>query len=326
MPFRDIFGHDKQIEVLQKTLLQKRIGHAYLFSGISSIGKRTLAVEFGRACNCEKSGLIHDSCGDCVSCRKISQNIHPDFFLVKPEGQFIRINAVREIQQQMNFKPLEASCRIFIVDDADKMNEQAANALLKTLEEPSAANLLILVTSRPYSLPATILSRCLHMRFNPLRQDDVAKFLMEKMKMEEKRAFLLASLSGGAIGRALNLNNEETMSFRSDILTKLAAVKKAEPFSMINFASFLNQDKKKIKVALDIISGYFRDVLIYKETKKSQMLINQDKMDFVDSAAGRLSGEQILWNIESVEEAQWFIERNSNKLLTLETMAFKLNY
>src|SRR4030042_332964 len=164
MSFSDIFGHHQQIEILQKTLSQKRIGHAYLFSGISSIGKKTLAVEFGRAYNCEKSDMLHGSCGDCLSCRKIQQKNHPDFFFVKPEGQFIRINAIREIQEQMKFRPLEAACRVFIIDDAEKMNEQGGNTLLKTLEEPALANLIILVTSRPYALPATILSRCLHMR------------------------------------------------------------------------------------------------------------------------------------------------------------------
>lgn len=327
MSFRDIFGHDKQIENLQKTLLQKRIGHAYLFSGISSIGKRTMAVEFAKAYNCEKpDDAVHDSCGSCLSCRKIGRNNHPDVFVIKPEGQFIRINAIREIQEQMRFKPLEAVSRVFVIDDADRMNEQAANALLKTLEEPSRANLIILITSRPYALPTTILSRCLHVRFNPLHQNVVARFLIEKMGMEEQKAFLLAGLSGGSIGRALNLDDEETISFRSEILTFLSSARKSEPLSLINFASFLNRDKKRIKLALDIISSCFRDALVYKETNKAQILVNKDKFSFIDSVAQRLSGEQILRNIDSVEGAAQRIEHNSNKLLTLETMAFKLNY
>jgi DNA polymerase-3 subunit delta' len=326
MSFNDIFGHEKQVKVLQKTLSQKRIGHAYLFSGIPSIGKKALAVEFARAYNCEKADSVQGSCGTCLSCRKIQQNKHPDYFFVKPEGQFIRINAIREIQNQMTFKPLEARCRVFIIDDADKMNEEAANALLKTLEEPSLANLIILITSRPYALAATVLSRCLHMRFNPLRQDIVAKLLTEKIGMEPQKAHLLAGLSGGSIGRALDLDDEEIISFRQETFDLLAATRKSEPFSMIKFASFLHKNKKKISLALDILISYFRDALAYKETKKSGILINQDKLSFIDAVAKRLSGEQILYNIELVERAARYLERNSNKLLTLETMAFKLNY
>lgn len=326
MSFYDIFGHDRQIETLQKALSQKRAGHAYLFSGIASIGKKALAVEFARACNCEKKSAPPDGCGQCLSCRKIGQNIHPDFFLIRPEGQFIRINAVREIQQQMTFKPLEASRRVFLVDEADKMNEQAANALLKTLEEPSAANMLILITSRPYALPATILSRCLHMRFNPLAQDTIVKILVEKMDIDQQKALLLAALSGGSVKRALDMDDNEIISFRAEVLSLVAALTKSEPFGMISLASFLNQDKNKIKLALEIIGSYFHDTLVYKETGKEQMLVNQDKLSLIDAAARRLSGGQILRNIDLVEGAAHNIERNSNKLLTLETMAFKLNY
>lgn len=326
MSFRDIFGHDRQIEALRKALSQKRIGHAYLMSGNDSIGKRALAVEFARAYNCEKAPAPPDCCGHCLSCRKIARNIHPDFFLIRPEGQFIRINAVREIQQQMTFKPLEASVRVFIVDDADKMNEQAANALLKTLEEPSSANLMILITSRPYALPATILSRCLHMRFNPLPQDIVAEILVKKMGVDRQKANLLAALSGGSVKRALDMDDEEIISFRFEVLSRVAAATKSEPFSMINLASFLNRDKNRIKLALEIIGSYFYDALVYKETGRKQMLINQDKMSFIDAAARRLSGGQLLGNIDLLERAAQNIERNSNKLLTLETMAFKLNY
>ncbi|HDQ04394.1 MAG TPA: DNA polymerase III subunit delta' [Deltaproteobacteria bacterium] len=326
MAFSDIFGHEKQIEALQKTLSQKRTAHAYLFSGIEAIGKRTLAIEFGKACNCANFDTLNDSCDNCATCRKIARAVHPDFFFVRPEGQFIRINAVREIQEQMNFKPLEAACRTFIVDNADKMNEQAANAILKTLEEPSLANLIILVTNRPYALPATIISRCLHMRFNPLRQESVAGFLMEHKGMEKQRALLLAGLSGGSIGRALDLNNEEVIAFRAATFELLTSTQKGKPFSMIDLASFLAQSKNDTRLGLDIIGSYFRDALVFKETKKTQMLLNQDKAGFIATAADRLSGKQILQNIERVGEAQEALERNLNKTLTLETMAFKLHY
>ena len=326
MSFSDIFGHKKQIEIFQKALSQRRIGHAYLFSGVSAIGKKTLAVELAKAFNCENTDKLYGSCGNCISCRKIQRGSHPDFFLVAPAGQFIRIDTRREIQEKMKFKPLEAVCRVFIIDDADKMNDQAANALLKTLEEPSLSNLLILITNRPYSMPPTIISRCLHIRFNTLRSKMVTQFLIDRIGIDEQKALLLAALSGGSIGRALELDSEEVIAFRAETFKLLAATQNNEPFSLIHFGAFLGQDKKEIGLGLDILNSFFRDALVFKETRKTQMLINQDKSSFIASMAERLSGEQILQNITLVERAGEAIERNSNKSLTLESMAFKLNY
>ncbi|MCX5850166.1 MAG: DNA polymerase III subunit delta' [Deltaproteobacteria bacterium] len=326
MSFHDIYGHEKKIEIIKKTLAQKRVGHAYLFSGIQAIGKKILAREFVKALNCEKGDMLHDSCGECSSCRKIQKGGHPDVFSVEADGQFIRIDAIREIQEQMKCKPLEARRRAFIIDDADKMNDQAANALLKVLEEPSSANILILVTARPYSMPSTIISRCQHMRFNPLRFDTVAKFLVDREDMDSQSALLLAGLSGGSIGRAVELNKDDIVAYRAALLQLFSTTRSNDLFSLINFASFLGQGKKEVKQGLNILNAFFRDVLVFKETQKEEMLINQDNSSFISNHAARLSGEQILQNIALVEKAEKIMEQNVNKSLTLETMAFKLNY
>ena len=326
MSFGDIYGHEKKIEILKKTLAQKRTGHAYLFSGIPAIGKRTLALEFIKAINCERSESVSDSCGECSSCRKIQHASHPDVFLVEAEGQFIRIASIRQIQERTKCKPLEARRRAFIIDDADKMNEESANALLKMLEEPSLVNILILVTARPYSMPQTIISRCQHMRFNPLSSETVARFLVAEMGMDNQKALLLASLSGGSIGNAMELNKEDIVTYRTQLLNILSLTNRENPFSLINFASFLGQKKKEIRQGLNILNSFFRDVLVFKEVGKEEMLINQDNFSFVSACAMRLSGEQIIQNIAQIEKAADIIEQNVNKSLTLETMAFKLNF
>jgi DNA polymerase-3 subunit delta' len=326
MSFGDIYGHEKKIEILKKTLAQKRTGHAYLFSGIPAIGKRTLALEFIKAINCERSESVSDSCGECASCRKIQHASHPDVFLVEAEGQYIRIDSIREMQKRITCKPLEARMRSFIIDDADKMNDQAANALLKMLEEPSPSNILILVTARPYYLLSTIISRCQHMRFNPLDSEKVARFLISRMNMDNQKAILLASLSGGSIGNALELDKEDIVDYRNELLKLLSTTNREDPFSLIKFASFLGQKKKEIRQGLNILNSFFRDVLVFKEIKQKEMLINQDNSSFIADFAARLSGEQILQNIAQVEKAGQILEQNVNKSLTLETMAFKLNY
>lgn len=326
MSFGNIYGHEKIIDMLRKTMTQQRTAHAYLFSGMAAIGKRTLAVEFIKAVNCEQSGVLHDSCGECSSCRKIDHASHPDIFFVAPEGQFIRIASIRQMQERTTCRPLEARRRAFIIDDADKMNEESANALLKMLEEPSPANMLLLITTRPYAMLQTIISRCQHVRFNPLGPETVARFLESKIGMDHQSAMLLAALSGGSVGSALELNKEDIVAYRTELLRIFSTTSRNEPFSLINFASFLGQKKKEIKYSLNILLTFFRDVLVFKEVGKQEMLINQDNASFIAACAARLSGEQILQNIAQIEKAGDIIEQNVNKSLTLETMAFKLNY
>jgi DNA polymerase-3 subunit delta' len=324
MSFLDIYGHEKQIVILKQALAQNRVGHSYLFSGIEATGKKTLALEFAKAVNCENVEAINDSCGKCPVCLKIKRHNHPDIFLIEAEGQFIRISAIREIQEQMTFRPMEGRKRVYVIDNADRMNEQAANALLKTLEEPSPANILILVTAKPYILPSTIISRCRHMRFNPVAIDTVAKFLIERQNMEKQEALLLAGLSGGSIGQALELNKEDVVAYRAEILKMLANTKKSDPMSLLAFAAFFGQDKREIKQGFNILQTCFRDALVYKETSNTQMLINQDKSSLIASLAAGLTGLQILQNIALMEKAGETMEQNVNKTLTLETMAFKL--
>ena len=325
MSFLDIYGHERQIAILKKAIAQKRVGHAYLFSGINGAGKRTLAGEFAKALNCERADTLHNACEKCSSCLKARHASHADIISIVAEGQFIRINAIREIQERMKFKPLEGGWRAVIIDDADKMNDHAANALLKTLEEPSAANILILVSSRPYSLPATIISRCRHMRFNPLPAIAVSRFLGEQRGMDRQKASLLAGLSGGSIGKALELDQEDIAAYRAEIMQLLMKARKDDPISLLNLVSNFGQDKNKIKQGMDIVNSCFRDALILKETRKAEMLLNADHPSFINTLARRLSGEQLLQNIFLVARAWGTIELNVNKTLTLETMAFKLN-
>lgn len=325
MSFANIYGHFKQIGMLQKAMAQQRVGHSYVFSGLAAIGKKTLALAFTQALNCENAVLQNDSCGECSSCRKMIHGNHPDIHVLETQAQFIRIDAIRNIQEQMTFKPLEGRKRVFLIDDADKMNEQAANALLKTLEEPSADNILMLVTARPYWMPQTILSRCRHVRINPLAAETVARFLIEQKQMEPSKALLLASLSGGSIGQALELNSEDMITFRSELRRLLIAANRRDPMSLLTLASFLGQDKKEVRQGLKILNTYFRDALVYKETAQASMIINADDLPAIASLAGRLEGEQILQNIALVEKSNETIEMNVNKSLTLEAMAFKLH-
>ncbi|MDI6776042.1 MAG: DNA polymerase III subunit delta' [Syntrophales bacterium] len=324
MSFKDIYGHDKQIGILQAAVARSRVPHAYLFYGMKGIGKRTTAVVFAKALNCREGGDVFDACDKCSSCRKTDHRNHPDVTIIEAEGQFIRIREIRDIQNQMKFKPFEGGKRIFIIVDADKMNITSANALLKTLEEPSPSNILILITSRPYQLPLTVLSRCQHLRFNPLLKETIHSFLQDRLVMDSESAMVLASSSGGSIGKALEMSKDAFLTLRNEVLSKISENRMKDPPNILSFASNFGKDRREIIDRLDILRICYRDALVYKETAEMERLINQDHTDIIKSIADRLSGQDIMNNIKTVDWASDAIDRNANKALTLEAMMFKI--
>jgi DNA polymerase-3 subunit delta' len=299
-----------------------RLAHAYLFYGTKGLGKQTAAEIFAKALNC--TGADFDACDGCSSCLKIDHGNHSDIIMLKPEGQFIRIHEIREIQEQMRFKPFEGGKRVFIVEDAEKMNIPAANALLKTLEEPSPANILILLSSRPHQLPMTILSRCQKLRFNPLSRKEIAGYLAAKMNLDEATAKLLATTAGGSIGKALEMYEESYLSTRDDILKRVVQFYGEDPLNLLWVVDALGKDRDDILQRLDILKTWHRDVLIYRETGDAERLFHSDQLETVKFWSRSLSVSEILDNISVIGRASNAIDRNANKQLTLETLLFKL--
>ncbi|MBA4396722.1 MAG: DNA polymerase III subunit delta' [Syntrophus sp. (in: bacteria)] len=322
MAFKDIHGHEKQIRILQQALLNNRLAHAYLFYGMQGIGKKSTALVFARALNCQTGQ--GDACGRCPSCRKADHGNHPDLRIVEPAGQFIRIDQIRELQQQMAFRPFDGGRRTFILIDAEKMNPPAAGALLKTLEEPTQANIIILISSRPYLLPLTVLSRCQPLRFNPLTRDSVDRCLQERLGVAPPAARLLAASSGGSIGRAIEMNDADYLALRNNILEQVMGDKSVDPLVFFSMIQAFGQERKDILERLDILKGCFRDTLVYKETGMTHFLMNQDRARDIQSFADSHSAAEILKNMRAVDRAYHAIDQNANRSLTLETMMFRL--
>jgi DNA polymerase-3 subunit delta' len=324
MSFRDICGHGKQIAQLQSSMTQNRIPHAFLFYGMEGIGKRTTALTFAKALNCRENN--HDACDACPSCRKADHNNHIDIITIEAEGQFIKIQTIRDLQGRMKFKPSEGKKRVCIIDDADRMNDAAANALLKTLEEPPLSNIIILVSGRPFQLPATILSRCQRIRFSPLAEEAVASFLQRRLSLEAQEAQLLAASSGGSIARALEMHSGSYLSRRQEMMEMIADVRMQDPLMRLSRISLFGQDRDEIMERLDILRLCYRDALVYKETGKSDGLINQDRTDIISSFAGRMPVKDIISNIKTINRAIRALEQHADKTLTLEVMMFRVNW
>jgi DNA polymerase III subunit delta' len=320
MRFQEIYGHEQPISILKKAITRDRIAHAFLFHGMEGIGKRTTASVFARALNC---GGEDPPCDACASCRKAAHHNHPNIITVQTEGQFIKIAAVKELQARMIFRPGEGK-RVFIIEEADRMNAAAANALLKTLEEPSPGNILLLTTARSHALPMTILSRCQHLRFTPLPREEVARFLREKEGLDENAAEILAASSGGSIGRAVEMNREDYLTLRNGILDHLAQDNPAELLKRLAFAGRFGTEREEILEALRILRSGYRDSLLLRETGEKERLMCRDRAGVIEAIAGRLSGRDLLYNIAAVEAAMSAIVQNANKSLTLEAMLIKL--
>ncbi len=325
MPFSGVYGHERQINFLKNALLRDRVAQAYLFDGMAGVGKKTTALAFARALNC--LGTEEETGEFCASCRKIETGNHPDILFVAPDGKFIKIGQIRELARQMCFRPLEGRRRVVIIEEAHAMNDEAANALLKTLEEPAPGNVLILLTSRSEALPRTIASRCQRLRFAPLPASAVEAFLKERRGIGEEESSMLAAASAGCIGRVIDRDPEASRRFEEDILGVLEISGDAgdeNPLAPFLVVARFGDDRAAIVEKLELVKEWYRDVLVLHETGREELIIHRDLLNFTRRAADRSTAGRLTRNIECIEAARRAVDRNANSRLVLESMMFKL--
>ena len=205
MAFRDVVGNQRAVQIIQKEIERGRVYPAYLFTGMEGVGKRLVALNMAKALNCpDEEG---DACDRCPSCQRMDKGVHPDLLQINPTGETIKIGQIRELQRSLAFKPYEARWRVVIVDGAERMTRETANAFLKTLEEPPQSTTIILIAAALEGLPPTVLSRCQRITFNPLSEEEVKKVLVDQLTPEEIHT--RAPLAGGSPGRVLRMDGEE---------------------------------------------------------------------------------------------------------------------
>src|SRR5919198_2368974 len=203
MPFRDIQGHRRLIDLLARSIHRGTLPPSLMFAGTSTSGARSAAIAVAQALNCVNPSNA-DACGVCAACTRIARGVHPDVPIVEPaETGLIRVDQVRDVIDRAAYRPFEGRRRVVILDDADALLPEAQNALLKTLEEPPAASTFVLVTSRPDLLLPTVISRCQRLRFGRLSPSDVAAVLIREHGYTETDAHAAASVSDGSVGLAL---------------------------------------------------------------------------------------------------------------------------
>jgi len=331
--FESIIDQEQPIRLLKNILLNMTIPGALLFTGTDGIGKSTTALAFAMACNCGEGEALSVAtpCGRCRSCRKIQSGNHPDIIRVEPSGPFIRVKQIRDICDTLSLKPYEARLRIVIISDAQAMNLQAANALLKVLEEPPVRTVLILTALQTYDLLPTIVSRCQHIRFSPVHREQIETFLVEKHGVNAEDAAIFSAMANGSLNKALSMiekNSHANWICLRDWLLNIIGLEKTGSLSLepiiilLSFAERLSKNKKIIQDSLEIIKTYLRDLIIYKYNPEK--IINKDLIRKIQYASQKIEVKSLLSKIEAIQTAQKDIRANTNLRLTLEVMMLRL--
>jgi len=311
MPFSEIIGQERAISVLRRSIAMHRVAHAYLFSGIEGCGKRKSALAFVQAVFCGKD----EACGVCPSCRKVASGQHPDLHILEPDGAFIKIDQVRELQKELSYRPFEAPKKACIIDGADKLNLNSGNALLKTLEEPPGDALMILIAPERSAVLQTIQSRCQALAFQPLSGELIeGRLVRDGFPAEAAR--VAATLSGGSLSRGIEIATDGVLEGRGSFLTRVTAMSLNDVASLFASAEEFAANKEGLPELLELLLSFLRDILIYRSTPGA--LANADLRPLIAREAARCSEGRIMELIEQLIAMRRMLSRNVNARLALE--------
>jgi len=319
--FADIIGHEDTVRHLQQALTGGMVSHAYLIEGDAGSGKHMIAQAFAAALLCEQSA--DEACGVCRSCRLAQAHTHPDIRLVEHEKP--GLISVEEIRRQVVgdvlIRPYQSAYKVYIIPDAEKMNTQAQNALLKTLEEPPAYAVILLLTVNASALLETIRSRCVHLPLRPLPAERIQAYLMEKRQLPDYQAQLCTAFAQGSLGKALELAGSEYFTEIRSRAIQIASRSGQMSIAQLSAAVRSVSDYKvTIQDFLDILAVWYRDVLYFKATKQVDKLVFTDQIVRIREMAGTCSYEGLEEILKALGKASERLSANVNFDLAMELL------
>ena len=335
MLFSEIIGQEKAKRFLKRVMAEERIPHAYLFTGIPGIGKTSMAKAMTMALNCHEP-VDFDGCGQCPSCRKLLGGNFPDFIHIKPDGQNIKIEQIRDLNRRLSFAPVSAKHRVCVVQQAEVMTGEAANSFLKTLEEPPPGNILILNAREPRDLLPTIVSRCQRVPFQPLPVQEMRDWLVREKDIDRQRATIAAKGSSGSLGSALRMCEEVFLEIREkwlSMLLKLPRVSKGEALEMAFESATRNKrggaggfdaEEPGLLEMLAVWGCWYRDLLLVKVGGPAHLIINVDFSDKFKNLAGNFKKANLIESLFVVNQAIRDLRRMRNAALVMEHAVLKL--
>jgi DNA polymerase III subunit delta' len=317
MSFGEIVGHERNIAVLQRILASHKLAHAYLFAGIDGCGKKKTALAFIGAAFCKAT----ETCGSCPSCRKMAANSHPDLHLLEPDGAFIKIDQVRELQRELSYRPYEAPRKACIIDGADRLNPAAGNALLKTLEEPPGNALIILLATSIDNVLPTIRSRCQGLFFQGIPEQMIRDYL-GRQGVAAETAQVSAALADGSLAKALDLSSADFMAERTTLLSSVSGVTLTRIADLFAIAEKFDKDRESAIQSMDLLLSFWRDLLQLRSG--SDAVTNRDLLPLLEREAANRSQRDIMGQIGLITNTRRALQRNANVRLALDVLLMNL--
>lgn len=319
--FSDIYGQQQIVEHFRKAIETKKISHAYIIHGERSSGKEFIAKVFAQALLCEKGGK--EPCGECHSCHQAVSGNHPDITRVlhdKPAT--IGVEDIRTgINNDILIKPYSSEYKVYIINEAEKMTVQAQNALLKTLEEPPAYAVIILLTSNLEMMLPTILSRCVVLNMKPVPDDMVKRYLMKELQIPDYKADVCTAFARGNLGKAKALAaSEEFDNIKTEAVSLLKYIRDMDITDIVSAIKKISEYKIDINDYLDILSVWYRDVLLFKATNDANHLIFKEEIQYIRKVADQSAYEGIEIILDALEKAKARLRANVNFDLTMELL------
>jgi len=321
----NLIGHEWAVDMLKKHVANETTRHAYLFAGPPGLGRRTLALRFAQALNCQTPVEAGIPCQQCRDCKQIEAMQHADLTVIQAEseGGTLKVDQIREARRSLTLKPYQAKYRVALFLRFQEANDNAANALLKTLEEAPSYAVLILTADNPEQLLPTIVSRCEVLRLRPLRIEDVQAAL-ENRGVETNQAKLIAHISGGRFGYALRMiENRSLLEKREERLNDLQGLISASRVEKFAYADKLSRDKESMRQTILIWLSYWRDVML-RSARAETPLVNVDRNVEIEDLAGRLDLSIARTVVGGLEDILEKMERNVNSRLLAEVLLLDL--
>ncbi len=321
----NILGHAWAVDMLRQHVARGTARHAYLIAGPPGVGRLTLAIRFAQALNCTQPPEPGIPCGTCLDCRQLESRQHPDLIILEAEtqGGALKVEAVRDARRTLSLKPFQARYRITIFRRFQEATDEAANALLKTLEEAPSYAVLILTADSPESLLPTIVSRCEVLRLQPVPVDLLAEFLRQQGANDEQTV-LLAHVSDGSPGRALSLMRDPSaLALRRETLGELELLLASSRSQRFAFAEQLSRDKAGMRRVLELWLSYWRDVLLRAGGAASPM-VNIDRTREIETLAKRIDLPTARRTVAALDRARTQLEANVNARLLAEVLLLDL--